>query len=215
MAGAEKSVDLQIGRIEDGLDGRDDRDVVAEQREVAHAHRFCMQHGHRSARHRGLEAQPEEHHLLLGILLRQLQRVERGIDGAHIGAFGLGLQQAFLRPGHAHRVAEGRHDHLRMLGNRHAVVDAAHRQHAHRAAGAVNELDGGWQQVLQAVAEDGVRVPAADFHHLQGTRGAAGERVGQQRHLGHQRLGQLGIAKFVCVFHRVIFPGPRSSARRV
>ena len=44
------------------------------------------------------------------------------------------------------------------------VVDAAHGQHADRTAGAVDQLDVGRQQILQAEAIDGVSVAAAHFH---------------------------------------------------
>ena len=50
------------------------------------------------------------------------------------------------------------------LGHGQAVVDAAHGQHAHRAAGTVHQLDVGRQQILQPEAIDGVRVAAAHFH---------------------------------------------------
>ena len=50
------------------------------------------------------------------------------------------------------------------LGNREAVVDAPRRQHADRAAGAVNELDVFGQDVAQAVTVDRMGVAAADFH---------------------------------------------------
>ena len=54
------------------------------------------------------------------------------------------------------------------MRDRDAVVDAAHRQHADRAAGAVHELDAVGQQRLDPVAVDRVRVPAADLHQLVG-----------------------------------------------
>ena len=52
------------------------------------------------------------------------------------------------------------------VGDRDAVVDAAHGDHADRAAGAVHELDVGRQQVVDAVLVDRVRVAAADLHDL-------------------------------------------------
>ena len=54
------------------------------------------------------------------------------------------------------------------LGDRDGVVDATHRDHAHRAARAVHQLDGLRQDVLDAVAVDRVRVPAAHLHELEG-----------------------------------------------
>ena len=53
-----------------------------------------------------------------------------------------------------------------VAGDRDAVVDPAHRDHADRAAGAVDELDVGGQQVVDPVLVDRVGVAAADLHHL-------------------------------------------------
>ena len=98
---------------------------------------------------------------------RERERVHRRIDHADVGAVGLGLQQALSRARHAHRVAEGGEDDLRMLGDRDAIVDASHRQHADRAAGAVHQLDLSWQHALDAVAEDRMGMAAADLHDVQ------------------------------------------------
>ncbi len=54
-----------------------------------------------------------------------------------------------------------------LFGQPHRVVDAAHRDHAHRAAGSVHQLDGLGQQVLDSVPVDGVRVTAAHLHELE------------------------------------------------
>ena len=56
------------------------------------------------------------------------------------------------------------------FGQRHAVVDAAHRQHADRTARAVHEFHSVGQHLLDAVTEDRVRVAAAHFHDLQRPR---------------------------------------------
>ena len=103
----------------------------------------------------------------------------RRIDHADVGAVGLGLQQALARARHPHRVAERREDHPGLLGDGDAIVDAAHRQHADRAAGAVHQLDLLRQHALDAVAEDRMGVAAADFHDLQRPIVGNGERGGQ------------------------------------
>ena len=78
------------------------------------------------------------------------------------------------------------------LRERDAVVDAAHRDHAHRAARAVHQLDVRGQQVVDAVLVDRVRVAAAHLHHLVV---AAGLDRGED--LARHRAAQLGVAELV------------------
>ena len=98
-----------------------------------------------------------------------------------------------VEPGHAHHVAEAGEDHARLARDRDAVVDAAHRDHADRAAGPVDELDVLRQQVVDAVLVDRVGVPAADLHQLvvaarlDGGEDLAGERRGRARRRGTRR----------------------------
>ena len=109
----------------------------------------------------------EEDHLSVGILAGERERIERRVHDPHVSALGLGLEQALLRARHPERIAEGREDDLRPLGQGHAVVDPAHRQDADRAARPVHQLDGIRQHLLDAVAEDRVGMPAAHLHDLQ------------------------------------------------
>ena len=119
-------------------------------------------------RRRGrLEADREEHHVAVGVVDRDLERVERGVHEPDVGAARLRLDEVAPGAGHPHHVAEGREDDARLLGQPHRVVDAAHRDHAHRAARPVHQLNGFRQQVLDAVPVDGVRVPAAHLHELE------------------------------------------------
>ena len=53
----------------------------------------------------------------------------------------LASSSVYSEPGHPQHVAEAGEDHAVVVGDRDAVVDPAHRDHAHRAAGAVDELD--------------------------------------------------------------------------
>ena len=69
--------------------------------------------------------------------------------------------------------------------HRDAVVDAAHRDHADRAAGPVHELDVRRQQVVDAVLVDRVRVPAAHLHDLVVAAGVDG-----RGDLGRRRRGR-------------------------
>src|SRR6516225_1768552 len=98
MARPQKTIELEFGRIEDRLDRRDDRDVIAEKGKVRNSLGLGTQHCHGRARHCRFEAQCEEHNLLVRILLRDAQGIERRIDHADICALALGLQETLLGP---------------------------------------------------------------------------------------------------------------------
>ena len=168
VARAEEAVEAEVGRLEDRLDRRDDRDVVAEHAEVGDADLARLQQRHRGRRRGRLEARP-----------RRTRRRGRGSRSAMRSASSgeytkrtsapraLASSRLPLLPGHAHHVAERREDDAGRLGDRDGVVDAAHRDHAHRAARPVHQLDLLGQHVLDAVAVDGVRVAAAHLHELE------------------------------------------------
>src|SRR3712207_9426598 len=73
------------------------------------------------------------------------------------------------------------------LGDGYALVHPAHRQHAHRTARPVHQLDLVRQEVLYAVAVDGVGVAPADLHELVVAVGV-GDRGDLRRH-GPRQLG--------------------------
>ena len=82
------------------------------------------------------------------------------------------------------------------LARRQAVVDAPHRQHAHRAPGPMNQLDVRGQDVLEAESVDRVRVPAADLHQA-----IVPPRVGEAADLVGRPGDDIRVAEFVYVFH--------------
>jgi hypothetical protein len=77
-----------------------------QQREIFDAIVIGLPRGHGVGGRGGFETDGKEYNLALGIRLRQFQRVERRIDNAHVGAFGLGIEQTLRRTGHAQHVAE-------------------------------------------------------------------------------------------------------------
>ena len=115
VTGSEKAVDMQPRTVEDRLDRRHDRDVIAEHREIADALALGLQHGQRRRRHCRLKPDAEKNDFAMRVRARQRQRVHRRIDHAYVGAVRLGLQQRLLRSGNAHRVAEGREDDFAAL----------------------------------------------------------------------------------------------------
>ena len=80
--------------------------------------------------------------------------------------------------------------------DRDAVVHAAHRDHADRAAGPVHEFDVRGQQVVDPVLVDRMRVAAADLHELVV---AAGLDRGED--LRREHAAELGVAELVDVLH--------------
>ena len=65
----------------------------------AHAERAGPDQRHRRGRRGGFEADGEEHDVLVGIVDGDLERVERRVDEAHVGAARLGLERLPLEPG--------------------------------------------------------------------------------------------------------------------
>ncbi len=102
-------------------------------------------------------------------------------------------------------------------GQRDGVVDTRHGQDAHGAAGAVDEAHIAGHQVLDPVAEDGVRVAPAELHQpILTTRiRLRGDGLGEAP-------GEALITKLVDVSHAPppAWPGtggltPRSSSRSI
>jgi hypothetical protein len=99
-----------------------------------------------------------------------------------------------LRAGHAQHIAKRAEDHVGLGGDRQSAVDLLQRGDAHRAAGAVHQLDLGRQQLVEAVAHNGVGLPAADFHQHPRAGDRAPDFIDHAAH-------QFGVAKFSDKLH--------------
>jgi hypothetical protein len=161
--------------------------------------RACPPEGERGRGSGRFEPDGEEDNLAIGVLLGNAQRVERRVHHPHVRAGRFGVEQAAVRARHPHHVPEAGEDHV-LLRKRDPVVDASHRNHAHRAARTVHELDVGREQVVDPVLVDRVGVPAADLHELVM---AAGLHLRQD--LPSDHLAKLRIAELVDESHRA-FP---------
>ena len=201
-----EAVEPQVGRLQQRPQRRHDQHVVAHAGEVPDALGLGALQRQRGRGGGGLEADREEHHLAVGVLAGDPQRVERRVDHPHVGALGLRLEQRPLGAGDAHHVAEAREDDARLAGDRDAVVNAPHRDDAHRAARPVHQLHVGRQQVVDPVLVDGVRVPAAHLHHLVVPPGLDG-----REDLARQRAAQGRVAELLDEPHAA--PPPRRAAR--
>jgi hypothetical protein len=207
VAGTDEAVEPQVGRVEQRAQRRHDRHVVAHAREVLDPLGLRALERQRGRRRGRLEANREEDDLALRVGLGDPQRVERRVDHADVGAGGLGVEQRAVAARHPHHVAEAGEDHAGLVGERDAVVDAPHRDHAHRAAGPVDELDVGRQQVVEAVLVDRVRVPAAHLHDL-----VVATRLDDREDLAGQCAAELGVAELVDVLHAIAVPACTSTS---
>ena len=162
-------------------------------------------HAHGVGRRSSLKAHAEEHNLLFGILDREFDSIERRVDHAYVAAAALDLEEIALGPRNAQHVAEGAEDDAGLGGDGERLVNEFERSDANRAAGTVNHLDTCLRPVRQhlvdAVFDNRVRLPAADFHDLPGPRGGL-------RNLPRQRSRDLAVAKLGEVPHSLI-PSPR------
>ena len=208
VAGADEAVEAQVGRLEQRPQRRHDRDVVAHAREVRHALGLGALERQRGRRRGRLEADREEHDLAVRVLAARsaARRAASRPSGCRRprpsrragvpfdpGTRSMSPKQVKITPS--------------SCGDRDPVVDAAHRDHAHRAAGAVHELDVGRQQVVDPVLVDRVRVAAAHLHHLVVAAG-----LDQRQDLAGHGAAELGVAELVDELHAHLAPRLRAIA---
>ena len=170
MRGAEETVDLgrfRASGLQDGADGGRCEHVIAEDGEIAEPLSLGLRDGDGRRRRRGLEADGEEHDFARRIVIRGLQHILNRVDHADIGPGGSGAdQRMLLRARHAHHVAIGTKDDAVRFGEFDGIVEPPDRQNADGTARPVDEMHVGRHQVLDAMAEDGMGVPAAEFHEM-------------------------------------------------
>ena len=106
---------------------------------------------------------------------------------------GLRVEEGAVGAGDPHHVAEAGEDHAGLPRQGDPVVDPAHRDHADRAAGPVDQLDVVGEQVVDPVLVDRVGVAAADLHQLvvavriDASRGSRRPAPGRARRRGTRR----------------------------
>ena len=93
---------------------------------------------------RGFEANGQEHHQPIGMVLGHGENVEGAVHHAHIAALGPHRQQvAALAARYPQHVAEGAEDHLGPCRQLQGLVDPLAGGNAHGTAGAVDEANVG------------------------------------------------------------------------
>jgi hypothetical protein len=124
-------------------------------------------------------------------LARDLQRVERRIDHADVGpGAARGEHRAPPATRNTHHVAIGRQNHPVPLGQFERIVEPPHRQHADRAPRPMDEADIAGHQILHAIAEDRVGMPAAELHEGISPVGPGLARDGAGKALREGRIAE-------------------------
>ena len=204
----QKSLHAAIRRTEDGVHGRRHAHVRNQNGIILQSQRARLEHAHHVGRGGGLEADREEDHLLVRVLARDLHRVQRRIDDAHLSARGFHREQVPVRAGDAQHVAVGAEDHVRLGGDQQRLVNQFERGHTNGTARPVYQLNERRQDLVQPVADDRMRLSPANFHDDPRARHHAADLI---HHAAHQSR----IAIFGDVFHAGEGLGPSSASMSV
>ena len=124
MTGQDKAVDGRFGVVGDRTQGRRRGLVSAVDREVLEPACVGLQDSGNGGRC-GLKADAHKDDRTFGILLGNVERVERRVDDADIAPRRLLRGKRGGRSGHAHHVAKGGDDGAVHVGKRDCVIDGA------------------------------------------------------------------------------------------
>ena len=198
-----RAVVAHLGRFQDVRDCRRREHVAAQDAEIVKLARGGFANDQRGRRGRRFKADGEENDFAIGMFRRNLQAIGGRVQHAKVGAARLGPDQRQAAGSrHAQGVAVGADDRATRQREGDRMIDASDRQHAYRAAGAVDHAHVGRQQVLDAVARNGMRMTAAEFHEAVAAAG---------HDFGSQACGDLprhfAVAEFIDVFHRFSVDG--------
>ncbi len=195
MPRPKKALHAITGRFKNGGHRRWNQHMRYQHAEIVQLSLLRQPDRHRIGRRGGFKSDRKENHLLIRIRRREVHRIHWRINDAHVRpALRFQLQQIAARSRHAQHVAERTERHLRPRDDGVRPVDHLHRRDADRAAGAVHQFDRFGENFINAIFDDGVRLPAADFHDDPGPGRGAGNR-------GGQFFRRFGVAIFVEIFH--------------
>src|SRR5580700_1215221 len=196
MSRANESIQAHIGRIQNRPDSGDNRNVITKHRKIAYAFRFCSQDSECSRRGGRLEADREEHDMLVRIGSGKLERIRRRINNPYVSTACLMFERTSVRARDAHHIAEGGENDVGILRHRHPIIDPAHGQYAHRATRPVNQFNVVRQNVLQPEPIDRVRMSAAHLHQAVMSR-----RIREPANFFCRPCDQLGLSKLINESH--------------
>ena len=202
VSGGQEPVDPTGGGGGNGCDRRRYEHVGDQQRQVGQTALPGLVGNHGVAGRRRLEADGEEHDLLVGVVLGHRDSVQWGVDDPDVAATGADAEQVGVGSRHPEHVAERAEDDVVPGGDLKGPVDHLQWRDAHGTAGAVDQFDLVGQKLVDAVPDDGVGLPTADLHD----RPRSGDHG---RDVGEQLLGQGGVVELVEVLHAII---PETSA---
>ena len=168
MARQDKTVDGRLGVVGDRAQRRRRGLMGAVDREVLKSARICFQDCGGDGRRRGLKADAHKDDRAIGVVLGNIERIERGIDDADVAPGCLLRGKRGRRSGHAHHVAKRGDDGAVHLGECDCVVDIAVGSDADRAARAAQQLEPRRHNGAKTIAADAHGMCAADFHKVDG-----------------------------------------------
>ena len=176
---------IREGVGQDRLHRRHHAHVGGQDREVGDRQgpRLPGQQG--GSRRGGFKPHRQKHHLPLGVGAGQGDRLLGRREQLHVPPGGPHPQQvvAGQAAGNAQHVAVGGQDHLGPARQGQGRIDGGCGGDAHRTAGAMEQLQAGRQQLIEAPAHDRVGLAAAHLHHGPGAGGDRRQLSRQRRHL--------------------------------
>ncbi len=192
VAGAEKTVELELAGIEEGAHGGREQLMGGKDGEVPDVRGGSLSNRRRNRRGGRLEAYAQKDDMPVGVFDGDAQGIEAGVDDAHIRSLAPFVVERRLGARHPQQVAEGGDDHARLPGQPDGPVDVLVGRDAHRAPRSADELDGRREKLPQSCPEYGHRVRSADFHES----GLTADRS-QPLQRRQQVPGQLRVPVFV------------------
>ena len=195
MARQDEGGELDLVVVDEHLQGVGHGLVDGADREVGQPQGRRALDGGGDERGGGLKAHAHEDDLALGVLLRDLEGVERAVDDAYVCPGGLLLVERGARAGHAGHVAKGGDDDLGDARQGDDGVDVAVGGDADGAARPADEVHAFRQDAAKAVAGDGHGVGAADLHEVHLAAAALHGGGGQGVDALDELAAQLWVAK--------------------
>ena len=190
MTGGKESLNAVDRVRKDCAHCRRHEHVGWQDREVFNSGFLRAKDGAGDGRSGGFKADREEHNLLFGVFAGEFQGIERRIDHAYIRSLRAGGEEVRLIAGHAQHVAKSGKNHVRSGGNLERLFDRLEGGDADRTARTVDQGDLFWQELVESVLHDGMRLPAADLHDIPGLGGDA-------PNFSHDGFGQRSVPQFI------------------
>ena len=166
MARQDKAVDGRLGVVGDRTQSRRRGLVSTVDREVLEPARVGLQDSGGNGGRCGLKADAHKDDRAFGILLGNVECVERRVDDADVAPRRLLRGKRGGRSGHAHHVAKGGDDGAVHVGKRDCVIDVAVGGDANGAPRAAEQFESRRHNGAKAIAANAHGMRTADFHKV-------------------------------------------------